>query len=405
MQCHVCKANGESDEASVHSPSDINACKYHPRHVKELRKKPRKGTGLDDSEPSLDADLRDTFTPSRKTRASSGGTPAPDPVPMDRLDKMAKDDTISISALVKAMYAGEMSQRVVLEVLGLRLLETEVDKEERAINKALILARDWTPPDADDSDGDHVGEEAKELQDLQSRHGKLVGTLMGCHKHTVRRLHLNYAKEQGSREVLQDADSGKQYVKVSSREDVSSWAVLWRVLIDFRYICVQYNWLTMGESLHLEAFVWERFYLEQSCVIAWRTMRRLLSLIDNDVEKRLEEVIATNAERLMSQEADFASKAAGKDVRSGTHQDPDPPSSSKVKISLKPGDRKLAVKYASAKICWCWTNGVPCEDLTATGECRWASKHGVCGKTIQDPANPGSNKKCTGSHRAVDCPN
>ena len=93
MQCHVCKANGESDEASVHSPSDINACKHHPRHVKELRKKPRKGTGLDDSEPSLDADLRDTFTPSRKTRASSGGTPAPDPVPMDRLDKMAKDDT------------------------------------------------------------------------------------------------------------------------------------------------------------------------------------------------------------------------------------------------------------------------------------------------------------------------
>lgn len=405
--CNVCAKEGEGEEVySSHNRAQYSKCAYHPRHPKELRK-PRR---VDDSDDDVDlpADLAEKFSSpdSRRGTPRSGLRSAARPE-VERVEKELHPDTTSETDLLREMFAGKLVKDDVVQILSLRIVAEDDEKKEKKLSKALKCANDWSPPEKDVDTTTDQSDASKDLEDLQRKRGKLVGTLAHCYKHVMHELHVN--KRGMFKELYEDSETGKTVVKSSANDDISDYHILHLVLLDFIYIAVAYDYLRDVEGRALHRWSSKRGYLNKPCVLVYRTIQRLLALVDAaPSENDLCELISKESTAIFHEETETWSASSGKPSDVDDKSAGLPPGQG-VRKTLKHGDSSLAVRYPKSNICWWWTNGKACEDLDANGRCKWFDKHGKCGKSIAGPPDAttgaATTKKCTGTHRAVDCPN
>jgi hypothetical protein len=399
----VCENHGEPAEVyNAHNRTDFQACAYHVRHPKELRKKVTRDDGADLDDLGA-AELREHFpSPTKRGgRPDVDTTPPPKSKATDEILSIVDDKAISESSLIMALYSGKMAQSDVRQVLDLRMLDADDDKVEKRIAKSIKIAKEWTPSEADAPKVDET-DSGKELTDLQKRHGKRVGTLAASHKHVLYEMH--QSKRSSVKEMLFDPDTNRPVLRASVQDDISDWHILHIVLIDFLYVCVGFGYLNDEESRALHRWASRRGSHGNSCTVVFRTIRRLLALVDTDDTKQLGDIIKSEAKGLLDEELEFmpdsksfqAGNVAGKGVRSDSQDSG---------WTLKAGhDKGLAVPFPRKEICWWWTNNAKCEDLDSNGDCKWARFHNNCGKRCPDPKVPGAFFYCKDKHRATECP-
>ena len=401
-KCRLCENNGEPKEVyESHNRTDALKCPYNERYPKELRKKVVHHVD-DDTDAELSApELRISFPSPARSSRDRGLDPTPRPERrVDEVATIAANLTIAVAHIITEMHASKIAQQDALEIFQLRLLETEDDKVEKRLRKAIEIAKEWLPEapatleDTDETDN------GKEFNLLQKRHGKLVGTLAACHKHVTHELH--QSKASLVKEMLFDPDTNRPVLQVKAQDDISSWHLLYLVLVDFCYVATHFRYLTVDECRAFQRHAARRGHIGTDCVPTYRVLRRLLTEMDGQSSQDLGDLIKISAANMLQEELELcppcnggnnAGDEAGKGVRSGT----------KAKWNLKSGSN-LAVPYPRSSVCWWWTNGAPCEDFDASGKCKWIAHHGKCGKRIKDPANPNAFSFCQDNHRAKDCP-
>jgi hypothetical protein len=346
----VCENHGEPAEVyNAHNRTDFQACAYHVRHPKELRKKVTKDDGADLDDLGA-AELREHFpSPTKRGgRPDVDTTPPPKSKATDEILSIVDDKAISESSLIMALYSGKMAQSDVRQVLDLRMLDADDDKVEKRIAKSIKIAKEWTPSEADAPKVDET-DSGKELTDLQKRHGKRVGTLAASHKHVLYEMH--QSKRSSVKEMLFDPDTNRPVLRASVQDDISDWHILHIVLIDFLYVCVGFGYLNDEESRALHRWASRRGSHGNSCTVVFRTIRRLLALVDTDDTKQLGDIIKSEAKGLLDEELEFmpdsksfqAGNVAGKGVRSDTQD---------AGGNLEAGhDKGLAVPFPRKETC------------------------------------------------------
>ena len=147
----MCENHGEPAEVyNAHNRTDFQACAYHVRHPKELRKKVTRDDGADLDDLGA-AELREHFpSPTKRGgRPDVDATPPPKSKATDEILSIVDDKAISESSLIMALYSGKMAQSDVRQVLDLRMLDADDDKVEKRIAKSIKIAKEWTPSEAD----------------------------------------------------------------------------------------------------------------------------------------------------------------------------------------------------------------------------------------------------------------
>jgi hypothetical protein len=95
-KCRVCENHGESEDVFMaHNHTDFKVCEYHPRYVKELRKKVTRGDGAFTDELGA-TELREHFpSPTKRGgRPDIDTTPRIEPKDSDEITNMVADAAI-----------------------------------------------------------------------------------------------------------------------------------------------------------------------------------------------------------------------------------------------------------------------------------------------------------------------
>ena len=101
-RCRVCENHGEPAEVyNAHNRTDFQACAYHVRHPKELRKKVTRDDGADLDDLGA-AELREHFpSPTKRGgRPDIDTLPRPQPKESVEIQSIVDDAAITESALI-----------------------------------------------------------------------------------------------------------------------------------------------------------------------------------------------------------------------------------------------------------------------------------------------------------------
>ena len=162
--CAVCKANKEPDDAcKTHNKDSYTKCPYHPRFPDvAARKQPIPDSDTEDSD--CDAELQSAIpkTPNKRSVASvaSSGSSASDL------------SSITNAQLLAHLYDGKLSKQQCKRELTLRVEKADESNQVKILN--LIKAVNEFVAEVGTKTED-VSEAAKEVANLQSKHGKLSG--------------------------------------------------------------------------------------------------------------------------------------------------------------------------------------------------------------------------------------
>ena len=375
--CHVCESNGEKDEVcATHNSNEWGTCRYHGRNTKP--KTPKRRPAAD-----VASDLRDSV-PLQSLDSSIASLAATSIDPSTLSGKTPKE-------LLESLYRGEVSKAKLVEELASRLAEEKIsDTAEKQLERVLRVVNQYDAVSHHSSGGTNATEAAKQVTLLQSKHGKLTGAYMACHRRIQHELHIN--KRSSNKQIYEHAKTGERVVESTPHANVESVDVLHMALIDFGYLAVAHDYLSPTESRALHHWVTRELYIDIAPFVAiHRTVDRLLRELDADHSKSLVDVIDSRAHRFLEEEvALHVTKPAGGAGKRVQGNKPD-------YGSMRPGDTGLACPWPARGLCWAHTNGKPCTSKT-NGVCDFLQFHGKkCGKPLA------SGGTCNKAHRAVDC--
>lgn len=381
--CFICKNNGEDDAVCAsHNPTSYSKCCYHSRHPAATRKQPKADADSDSEvEPELRTALPRTPNKSLASVARSGSSSSPSDL-----------SGILPKQLIKKLYDGELTKQAVKAELTSRVPDADGPAADKLL-KTIAAVDLYSPSDLEKSED--VTAAAKAVQQLQSKHGKLLGTYMATHKHVLNELHVD---KPDSTKTVYELSSGERVVEATKPHDIESSAIFLKVLVDFTYLCAAYAYLTATESYYILKWATHRLYLNGSeHLLCHRTIIRILRFADTDHTVNLRDIVDDKARMFWSEEQDNLAKQR-KPTKPPTDE-----GGERVRrtYSITPGDPSLAVPFPRKGICFEWTNGMPCTSLV-NGKCRFAAHHSKCGKQYKD--STGATVWCDVNHRAKDCP-